>query len=228
MTPQELVAQLQQRKENNIAFFKKHFPSIGLAFEKHSLSSAQLNIDPTTLEVNLLENGQALYPANVQSYNQNEALEFSNAFKAGSTNHPIARSQPEHFRRGRYSHGCIANFLEEVSELAGEVKTYTFEHSLPQVVFLGSGLGLHIQELLKLRTVRHAVVVEHNPDHFFASFYMVDWQTLILPFLNDPTRSFKLSLADIRSLNEEEKLAYSADASWHTYCNNVPFMPVQT
>lgn len=228
MDAQQFAQQLQQRKEKNLAFFKRYFPSIYEKFHGLKLKNSQLNIDSNTLEVNILEQGQALYPLDANAFNQKEALTFSDAFKPGSFNHPISRSTPDAFYRGRFFHGSLANFLEAVQPVAEAIKPYTFAHSIPQLVFLGSGLGLHIQELLKLRDVRHAVLVEHNPDRFLASLYATDWEEIILPYIQEQTRSFTLSVGDTTGLNEAERIHQGFGGAWNAICENVPFMPVQT
>src|SRR5690606_31270509 len=192
------------------------------------LKNAQLNIDPNTLEVNLVENGKAIYPLNAKETNINEARQFSDAFKPGFMNHPLRRSTPNNFYRGRFAHGSIANFLEAVQPVAEAIKPYTFRESLPQVVFLGSGLGLHISAFLEMRPVKHAVLVEHNPDRFLASLYLTDWEAIITPYIEDQTRSFVLSVGDTTELSEDERVHQGFAGAWNTICLNVPFMPVQT
>lgn len=228
MDAQAFAGQLQQRKNKNLAFFKQYFPSIHQKFYDLKLKHAQLNIDSNTLEVNILEQGQALYPLDTNEFNRREAQQFSDAFKPGSMNHPISRSSPNSFYRGRFFHGSLANFLEAVQPVAEAIKPYTFAHSIPQLVFLGCGLGLHIQHLLKIREIRHVVLVEHNPDRFLASLYVTDWEELILPYIQDQTRSFTLSVGDTTGISEEERLHQGFGAAWNAICMNVPFMPIQT
>jgi hypothetical protein len=221
MDAQQFAQQLQQRKEKNLAFIYEKFNGL-------KLKNSQLNIDSNTLEVNILEQEQALYPLDANAFNQKEAQTFSDAFKPGSFNHPISRSTPDAFYRGRFFHGSLANFLEAVQPVAEAIKPYTFAHSIPQLVFLGSGLGLHIQHLLKIREIRHVVLVEHNPDRFLASLYATDWEELILPYIQDQTRSFTLSVGDTTGVDEAERIHQGFAGAWNAICMNVPFMPIQT
>ena len=228
MNARDFAAQLQQRKQKNLAFFERYFSNIYHSFKDKELENAQLNLDPNTLEVNLVENGKAIYPLEAAEFNKNEAQQFSDAFKVGGMNHPISRAKPSDFYRGRFAHGSIANFLEAVDSTAEAIKPYTFRDCIPQVVFLGSGLGTHITEFLKIRDVRHGILVEHNPDRFLASLYVTDWEELILPYIKDQTRSFVLSVGDTRSLNKDERIHQAFAGAWNSMCMNVPFMPIQT
>lgn len=228
MNAQEFAADMQARKEKNLRFFNQYFPKVIHAFNNYSLQEAQLNLDPNTLEINLVENDKAIYPLEATAFNKNEAQQFSDAFPIGGMNHPIARAKAEGFYRGRYAHGSIANFLEAVQPIAEAVKPYTFRHSIPQVVFLGSGLGIHIAEFLKIRDVRHCMLVEHNSDRFFASLYVTDWEEIITPYITDQTRSFSFSVGDTRFMAEEERAFQAFGAVWNSINSNVPFMPIQT
>lgn len=228
MDAQEFAITMQARKEKNLRFFKKYFPKVIASFEGYSLQKAQLNLDPNTLEINLVENGQVIYPLEASAFNKNEAQQFSDAFPIGGMNHPIARSAPSGFYRGRYGHSSLANFLEAVQPTAEAVKPYTFSHSIPQVVFLGSGLGIHIAEFLKIRDVRHIMLVEHNSDRFFASLYVTDWEEIITPYITDQTRSFMFSVGDTSFMTEEERVFQAFGSVWNSINSNVPFMPIQT
>ena len=135
MDAQQFAQQLQQRKEKNLAFFKRYFPSIYEKFHGLKLKNSQLNIDSNTLEVNILEQGQALYPLDANAFNQKEALTFSDAFKPGSFNHPISRSTPDAFYRGRFFHGSLANFLEAVQPVAEVVDEIEREFAAAQARF---------------------------------------------------------------------------------------------
>ena len=228
MNAQEFAAGMQARKEKNLRFFNRYFPQVIKSFEGYSLKNAQINLDPNTLEVNLVEHGKAIYPLEAFAYNKNEAQQFSDAFPVGGMNHPLARSKANGFYRGRYGHGSIANFLEAVEPVAEAIKPYTFRHSIPQVVFLGSGLGIHIAEFLKIRDVRHVMLLEHSSDRFFASLYVTDWEEIITPYLQDQTRTFTFSVGDTSFMEEEERVFQAFGSVWNSINSNVPFMPIQT
>ena len=229
MTPaQQLVQEIAQRKQKNLAFFKRYFPDIHAAFESRELQRAKLNIDPNTLSVELLVDDTALYNGDSYEYNRDEAQRFSDVFKPGKMNHPLRHSYVGEFHSGRFFHGSLERFLADVGAVQGSARPYLFEESLPQVVFLGSGLGLHIRELLKIRNVRHCVLVEHDADRFLASLYVTDWEELLMPYIKDQTRSFVLSVGDTSSQDEPGRVRNAFAAAWNAACMNVPFMPVQT
>lgn len=228
MNATELLAQLAQRKERNLAFFEKYFPNIHKSFKDLALKNAQLNIDPNTLEVNLVEDGQAIYPVDTNNHLLNEAQQFSDSFAVGSHNLPIRHNYEEEFPAGRFARTVIASFLKKVGATWGSAKPYQFTETLPQVVFLGSGIGKHIEALLKLRKVRHGILVEHNPDRFLASLYITDWDRLLTPYIERDDISFAISVGDTTESPEKKRVHIAFAAAWNNICFNIPFMPVQT
>lgn len=230
MNAQQLVKELEQRKQKNLAFFKEYFPQIYQNFHGANFKNSRLNIDPNTLEINLLENEKAIYPENAKQYNIDEANQFSDIYKEGSTLIPLRHHFGEDFYEGRFAHGLLARFLYSINSTKEGIGTspYKFEHSLGQVVFLGSGMGIHIKQLIKSRDIQHVLVIEHNHDRFLSSLYVTDWVEIITPFLDDNNRSFCLSAADNSSLSERDRVLTAYQVAWNQICDNVPFMPVQT
>ena len=228
MDANQLAQSLQDRKQKNMKFFERYFPSIHSFCTNRRLTELQLNLDSESLEVNLLQNGELIYPAQTQAFNSNEAQQFSDAFAPGKMNHPLRHTYANELHHFRYSHGLLAEYLESVGAHKGNARPYGFRHSLPQVVFLGSGIGQHITEFLNIRDVRHVVVVEHNPDYFMASLYVTDWEALITPYLQADDRSFVLSVGDTAELDEEKRVHNAFGGVWNHICLNVPFMPIQT
>ncbi len=225
---QKFVQQMSVTKERNLAFFERYFKNIYDTFKNRELRTSKLNIDPNKLTVDLLVDDLPSYNGDAINHSRKEALEFSNAFKVNSMNHPLRHTYVGELHSGRYFHGNLEAFLKDVKAFKGSARPYIFEHSIPQVVFLGSGLGIHISELLKLRKIRHAILVEHNPDNFLASLYITDWQTIIQPFIDDQSCSFTLSIGDTIQEPEDIRVHTAFSAAWNAACQNIPFLPVQT
>lgn len=224
----QLVAEMSDRKNRNLAFFERYFPGIAKTFKNRELQHSRLNVDPNTLSIDLLVDDKPLYDGKAESYNHEEAANFSNAFEPGKMNHPLRHSYVGEFLSGRFFHGALEEFLETAGAVYGSARPYLFEHSLPQVVFLGSGFGYHIRELLSLRDVRHAILVEHDADRFLASLYVTDWEDIITPYIKDQTRSFTLSVGDTTREEESSRIQTAFAGAWNAASQNVPFLPVQT
>lgn len=228
-TAEQLVQTLNNNKSRNLAFFQRHFPDIAKNFATRAFIRSRLNIDPHTLSVDLVTQETALYGGNAEAYNKAEAQQFSEAFAPGSSNLPVRHSYAESFYyKGRFFHASIRAFLEDIEATKGTGSAYLFHQNLPNVVFFGSGFGWHIRELLKLRPINHAVLVEHDPDRFLASLYMTDWQAMVQPFVDDPNRSFAFSVGDTTDMAEAERLYQAFGSAWNGASLNFPLLPVQT
>lgn len=228
MSAESKLKEMQKLKEKNLLFLEKFFPDIHKSFKNKSLERLQLNIDPKNMAVNLLEQGHPLYSGDADEVCKDEAAEFSQAFAIGASNQPLRHHFAYELNSGRFGHGTINRFLKSIDAQPGSERPFQFEHSLPQVVFLGSGVGLHIKHLLNIRKVRHAVLVEHDPDKFLSSLYLTDWDAILTPYIEDKSTSFTLSVGDTTSMEEDKRVHSAFAAAWNHTCLNVPFMPVQT
>ncbi|EAR09463.1 hypothetical protein MED297_02547 [Reinekea sp. MED297] len=227
-SPQQMLSEITARKTKNLAFFQKYFPDTYNAFKDRVLESLKINIDPNTLTFEIIENDKAIYNGDVYKTSIKEARTFSNAFQAGSSNLPLRQSFADEYNWNRFFHGSIGRYLQEAGSVKGNVKPYSFDSELPQVVFLGSGAGVHVASLVKERHIRHVTLVEHNPDKFLASMYFTDWEEVIMPFITDATRSFVFSVGDTSHSENKDQIHQAFASAWNGICLNVPFMPIQT
>lgn len=230
MNAQQLVQELEQRKQKNLQFFARYFPDIYNQFKDKTMENSRLNVNPENFEVNLVEDEQAVYPEPVKEFNEQEAQQFSDFFAEDTYNESMRHNCYDDFYHGRYAHGLTALFLKRLgfNDVVSSISPYRFGHSFAQLAFLGCGLGLHIQALLKKRPVKHVVVVEHNPDKFLASLYITDWEEIITPYLLDKTTSFVLSVGNTLELDEKDRVHQAFAGVWNHICLNVPFLPIQT
>lgn len=230
MNAQQLVQELESRKQKNMQFFAKYFPDIYNKFKDATMQNSRLNVNPDNFEVNLVEEEKTVYPEPVHEFNEQEAQQFSDFFKENSYNTSMRHNCHEDFYHGRYAHGLTALFLKRLGfeDVNSSIAPYRFGHTFSQLAFLGCGLGLHIKALLEKRPVKHVVVVEHNPDRFVASLYITDWEEMITPYLLDKTTSFILSVGDTSELDEKHRVHQAFAGVWNHICLNVPFLPIQT
>lgn len=230
MSAQQLVQELEQRKQKNLQFFARYLPDIYNQFKDKSMENSRLNVNPENFEVNLVEDEQTVYPEPVKEFNEQEAQRFSDFFAEDTYNESMRHNCYDDFWHGRYAHGLTALFLKRLgfNDVVSSISPYRFGHSFAQLAFLGCGLGLHVHALLKKRPVKHVVVVEHNPDKFLASLYITDWEEMITPYILDKTTSFVLSVGNTLELDEKDRVHQAFAGVWNHICDNVPFLPIQT
>ncbi len=50
---------------------------------------------------------------------------------------------------------------------------------IPNIIILGAGLGYQIEELFKIKQIKNCIIIEPNPDVFFASLHTFKWKKFI-------------------------------------------------
>ncbi len=230
MSAPQLVQELENRKQKNMQFFAQYFPDVHRQFKDKNMQNSRLNVNPENMEVNLVIDEKTVYPEPVHEFNKQEAQQFSDFFAEDTYNQSMRHNCYDDFWQGRYAHGLTAHFLKQLGfdDVVSSISPYHFGRTFAQLAFLGCGLGLHIKALLKIRPVKHVVVVEHDPDKFIASMYITDWEEIIMPYLLDKTTSFVLSVGNTLELEEKDRVHQAFAGVWNQICDNVPFLPIQT
>ena len=212
------------RRLKNLQFFQRCYPGIFSHFSTYELQSSQLDILPKTDEVDLIEQGQHVYGGGAKAYAPKEASQFLDAFDCGNKVRSVSPLYKGEYKNPRY----FAEHLERIyggSPLQedGEYDGYTVPNYFPMVVFMGCGVGLHVEAICAQRDVHHVCVVETNMDRFMASLYVVDWETLVTPYLLNDTRSFKFIL-----IPKEQQISQIRNEVWNYLIENGPIFPVMT
>ncbi len=90
---------------------------------------------------------------------------------------PLYKTSPDPFGmiHARYINGAIG-LLEKAPR---EKLTAAQIHLIPNLIILGTGLGYHIEELVKQTDILCLIIIEPNPDFFFLSLYACDWEGIL-------------------------------------------------
>lgn len=189
----DLAARLQERLECNLAAFKVHDPALFERFAHYTPISAVelLPAENGAFNLRWVTSKELLYPdAAVQKCSE-EHIEHElscRALEFPPFNHcedPIGQIQY------RYQLECMALIDEArpVELKAAEVNL------IPNLVMVGSGLGYAVAALYARVEVFNTVLVEPDPDVFYASLHCFDWASL-LNFLHHNGSSLKVVIAE--------------------------------
>lgn len=181
---QDAAAQVfLRRKQKNLEFFKVSLPKIYQVLENQMLTRAELVVTPGAKDLDMTIDGQSCYRGLAKEYSQDEALQF---LKDNPPEKPLKTFPPEwpsSYPADRFASVQMRSLLE-----ASPVTPENFEGYLrgnnffPSIVFLGCGLGFHIQALLERTNVVSAFVVEREPEKFALSLFTVDWAAICARF----------------------------------------------
>lgn len=172
-----------RRKEKNLNYFKLHLPRVYQILENMMLTRAELVVTPGKNDVDMTVNGKSCYRGLAKEYSEDEARRFlqENANDAPIRSFPPA--WPDEAKSKRYSYGFLSRVLEKSPvEKNGEFTGYVRGNVFPSVVFLGCGLGFHIESLVSRANIVNAIVVEREPEKFALSLFTVDWEKICSRF----------------------------------------------
>ncbi len=168
----------QQRYQNNLAFFKAHYPEIYRHFVNYEWRGCQFVIDPSSGKVDLNDNGKPLYGMDAKDYAEQELATFCATSHTQLEINSIGTYGRDSFNAQRFF-GKTARYLAQLMlSNCGQEASYQLSGFYPLIVFMGVGLGHHIAELIEREEVHHAVIVESNFNHFAASLHSIDWQKI--------------------------------------------------
>ncbi|MCG8614169.1 MAG: DUF115 domain-containing protein, partial [Pseudomonadales bacterium] len=213
-------------RAKNLNFFRSYYPGIYEFFSTYQLKGSKLDILPETNEVDLIVDGGSLYSKRAKQYAKREMAAFLNAYDYGTKVKSVRPLAKDTYTNQRLFARSISGLYEQYYEkFQGSVPFggYQLPDFFPLVVFMGCGLGLHIQYLASIRDIRHCLILETDMDRFAGSFYCVDWEQTLMPFLSDPARSCKfILLPDL----QDEQLIYGA--VWNELIRMCPIFPLTT
>lgn len=181
---QDAAAQVYlKRKQKNLEFFKVSLPKIYQVLENQMLTRAELVVTPGAKDLDMTVDGQSCYRGLAKEYSQDEALKF---LKDNPPEKLLKTFSPEwasSYPVDRFASVKMRSLLE-----ASPVTPENFEGYLrgnnffPCIVFLGCGLGFHIQTVLERTNVVSAFIVEREPEKFALSLFTVDWAAICAKF----------------------------------------------
>lgn len=217
-----LVEEVLSLQSKNLNFFKKIYPGIYSFFSAYQLQNTKLDIQPQHAELDLIEHQKHVY-GGAKQYAIKEVEHFLQVFDYGKTINSLKPLYQGDYKNPRFFAKHIDRIYQKSPLTKESYSGYELPNSFPLTVFMGCGLGLHIKSLIEQRDLKHVVLAETNMDRFFASFYAVDWEAIVSPYLASDERSFNFVLIP-RSENEQQ----IRDVIWNHLIEYCPFFPVMT
>jgi hypothetical protein len=194
-----LQVEMQNLRSKNEKFFEKHEPSIFKLIGNKQFSYSDLKIltspDGASLELDVIEKGNANYFGEGIRYCKEEADKFLNQMQPGSQLPSFNASDPSIFsfeRVGSAHFRKLVTELEEKVETSVDIKMPNF---YPLLIIMGTGIGFHIEEVIESREISSLIIYEHDLDRFLVSLYTLDWQKIYSRFNIDEGCSIQLILA---------------------------------
>jgi hypothetical protein len=170
-----------ERFEKNMAFMEKKMPTLHTTLASWELKKTRIEIDHEHEEYKLFAGNMDLYPNGATQFAQEEADEFLAQMAPGAPLTSCAPSTPGLYEIPRFFARHLDQTIRQSFPKSG-VGTYPIPNFYPMLVFMGVGLGLHIQAVLKKRQIQTLIIFENDPEQMLASMYVTDWYKIIPRF----------------------------------------------
>jgi hypothetical protein len=223
---ESLQIQMQKLRYKNEQFFKTAEPSIYALIHEKKVTQSDLKIIPSeqneSIEIDVIEKGQARYFGCGIQYCEKEAEKFAKQMFPGSDFPNFKGADADIFsfdRVGSIHFRKLIHSLEENIEI--EEKT-TLPDFYPLLVILGVGLGFHIESILKNRDVSSLIIYEYKLDRFLTSLYTLDWENIYSYFDIDKGHSIQIILAT------EDNYIAQYGMLWNELVHYTPHFPFTT
>lgn len=214
--PQSFVQSLYER---NLLFFQNNFSDLYKSIQKLQLKNTEVRINTALGEVDLIDAGNSCYGGKGIEFAVNEVNDWEKAYPTGLSIRTLRPPFKGDYNRPRFFSKKIDTLIEKSPITKKNFQWYTHNNPAHMVVFMGIGLGLHIQEYLERNDVRNIILFENNPEHFLASMYVVDWETIFSPYLGDTSRTLRLIL---REFEDERDITACIWNELICYCPHFP------
>ncbi|WP_203300285.1 6-hydroxymethylpterin diphosphokinase MptE-like protein [Marinobacter sediminum] len=172
-----------RRKQKNLAYFQKYRPEIFEFFANFEPQHCELSITPGRDDVDLVDSGTSVYRHLAREYSLAEVSDF---LEKTPTEKPIVTVAPPFFLEAgegaRFASRFVRESLRKSRINPSTFKGYYRGDILPSVVFLGCGLGYHIDSLTARADVIDVVVFEPDPERFALTLFTVDWEEICARF----------------------------------------------
>lgn len=168
---EEIQQTLQQIFLNNLTFFKQNNKDLYeklLTFEKLNIENYSIEFIDNRFELVDIKNKTAFYNIDpfVDAINRVNNFEFSNAFS-------LIKLEPyekrNHYENEINAYLYINDFINKFTETSTEINKF---------VFIGTLLGVHINDFHNSINAKSYLIIEPNIEIFRLSMFMTDYTTL--------------------------------------------------
>ncbi|MDP4546831.1 MAG: 6-hydroxymethylpterin diphosphokinase MptE-like protein [Marinobacter sp.] len=191
---EDIAAPFLRRKQKNLLYFQRYRPEIFGFFANYEPRHCELSITPGRDDVDLVDRGRSVYRHLAREYSQAEVQQFINNNLPEKPMNTVPPLYLEVNESARFASKYVRESLVKSRLTPSTFKGYYRGTVLPSVVFLGCGLGYHIDSLTAQMEVIDAVVFEPDPDRFYLTLFSVDWEEICARF-REKGRSISFCIA---------------------------------
>ena len=208
-------------KDKNLAFFEKHHQPLYQTALTESFNHLTLNIDGDSGKVDLWDDRVSLYEGDAHAFAEKEVEKYRQHFSPGSSIATIIPPVPGELGFHRFFSKRMHELTQKIPSESDLSANYTIPDFYPLMVFFGCGVGIHIDKMVKETQILNVVIFEPDPEYFFASLYITDWES-IFQEVQKKGQKIDLLIASGGIATTE----VSAPALWNLLINYGPSYPL--
>lgn len=210
---------VQKRFEKNLTFLKQHMPSLWQRLKDVELNEVTLSFNTKTNKLDLLNKGQSYYLGDCESYIEREVEEFAQQFRPGAPIKTLLPITQNYYSGPRFFHAHLNKTIQQTDQSKMSREHFYLTESIPMIVFMGIGTGLHIEEYLSKRECQVVIIQETNIELIYSSMYLTDWYKIIPKFHSSNDKYFNFVL------NSSKNEAQVFHGIWNELIRYSPIFP---
>ncbi|MBK1885462.1 6-hydroxymethylpterin diphosphokinase MptE-like protein [Marinobacter sp. DY40_1A1] len=216
--PQDDSKVFMQRLQKNLEFFKKRRPEIYRLLASMELQRVELVVTPGKDDVDMMANGKSCYHGLAREYSLEEVERVLSENPESKRIRTFSPPWVASYQKENFADQILRNIVEKSPVKPSNFKGYIRGNVFPSMVFLGCGLGYHIDALTKKASIINGIIIEREPEKFAVSLYTVDWEEICSRFSR---KGFSLTFA-VGKADQPEQIRRLVSQ----YMNrDVPFYP---
>lgn len=187
--------------EKNISFFERNIPSLYTSIINHSPKYFHLNKDEKGFD-NISLGNAWFYPINHAQFSSNQVQTNNITPLCLSTTRKRTEidDSNKHLIQSHYLKKFVNKYYDESAVKKSKLNNSSY---IPSVVFLGVGLGAHLQQALLSRLYKNIYIYEPELDFFYASLHTTDYEKLI------------------KNLHTDQNIFFVINQSAHVLCQTI-------
>jgi len=190
-----------QRLQKNLEYFQRRRPAIYQMLANMELQRVELVVTPGRDDVDMVANGKSCYRGVAREYSIDEADKVLDENPESKRIRTFSPPWERSYVRENFADRILQNIIRSSSVTPSTFKGYIRGNIFPSMVFLGCGLGYHIDALTKKAPIVNGIIIEREPEKFAVSLYTVDWEEICSRFSR---KGFSLTFAIGRAEQPEE------------------------
>lgn len=181
-TKQEVAQQFLRRREKNLRYFQKAQPALFKHFQSFRMNRVEVQVGTEGADVDLVVDGQSWYQGGAKAQGKEEAKQFLEEYRPGKKVHSMTPVFAETKVANRFVANHEKKCLSHSHVTRENFEGFKISNFLPSVVFMGVGLGYHIEAVTQKADIVDAIIFEPDDEVFAASLFTIDWESVCQRF----------------------------------------------